>query len=91
MNTMNKTEAPIPAVPLARRVMRRITKFFEHKHRWIDSGFNQWSIATEQRCNCGAYRHHLWVDVRGNNIDWREGRHPKAHNMEVSGCLPKDK
>lgn len=56
-------------------------KLFAHRHKWIDSGWNQWSIATEQRCKCGTYRHHLWNDVRGDEIIWREGRHPNAHNV----------
>lgn len=65
-------------------VLNRAKTLFAHKHRWIDSGWNQWSIATEQSCKCGAYRHHLWGDVRGDDISWRDGKHPKAHNAQIN-------
>jgi len=63
-------------------ILRKVKKLFAHKHKWKDSGWNQWSIATEQRCRCGAYRHHLWHDVKGDDIEWRDGKHPKAHNVD---------
>jgi len=66
-------------------ILHKVKNLFAHKHRWIDSGWNQWSIATEQHCKCGVYRHHLWDDVKGAGVSWRDGRHPKAHNVELTG------
>ena len=66
-------------------ILNKAKKLFSHRHGWKDSGWNQWSIATEQRCKCGAYRHHLWTDVRGDDIAWRDGKHPNACNVELRG------
>ena len=51
-----------------------LKKLFSHRHRWIDCGWNAYSIAIEQRCKCGAYRHHKWDDVKGRDIAWRDGK-----------------
>lgn len=53
---------------------------FTHRHTWTGSAWNQYGVEVEQRCKCGARRHHLAVDFRGLFEDpvWRDGRHPNA-------------
>jgi len=57
-------------------MIKLIKKIFAHRHKWIDCGWNQWSIAIEQRCKCGQYRHHLWTDIKNGKPAWKEGMHP---------------
>ena len=44
-----------------------------HTHRWRDSGWNVYGICIEQRCSCGAYRHHVFDDLVGE-YPWRVGQ-----------------
>lgn len=54
-----------------------IANVFRHRHRWTDTRLNCFGITIEQRCRCGAYRHHLFSDYRGwDEPLWREGKHP---------------
>ena len=61
--------------------MRLVSLLFKHRHRFYeDTRYNPYGVATEQRCKCGAYRHHLVGDLHGippgGEPRWRDGRHP---------------
>lgn len=62
------------------RVVRRLVAWL-HVHRWEETLWNAWSIGVEERCRCGQYRHHLFVNRRGfcEEPDWQPGRHPNRH------------
>lgn len=53
-----------------------------HRHRWRDTRINAFGIITEQRCQCGQYRHHTVADLTGvpmgGDLPWHSGRHPRA-------------
>jgi len=60
--------------------MKFLSKLFKHRHRWKDTRLNAFYIAVEQRCKCGAARHHLFEDWRGieREPNWRDGLHPET-------------
>lgn len=62
------------------RMVRRLVAWL-HVHRWEETLWNAWSIGVEERCRCGQYRHHLFVNRRGlcEEPDWRLGKHPNRH------------
>lgn len=52
-----------------------------HKHKWETTGYNRWMIEIEQKCECGACRHHCFSDMRWKpdgtmKIDWQDGPQP---------------
>lgn len=69
---------------------RWICKLFGHS--WNDYAWNAYMIVVEQRCACGAWRHHLHEDQNGfHEPNWRDGRHPftprEAVGREMRGFL----
>lgn len=62
------------------RMVRRLVAWL-HVHRWEETLWNAWGIDVEQRCRCGQYRHHLFVNRRGfsEEPDWQPGKHPNRH------------
>lgn len=69
---------------LLKRIFKR-----PHKHGWIENAWNPWCIAVEERCRCGAKRHHFMSDNTGigesQTINWRDGAHPIAEEMRRNG------
>jgi hypothetical protein len=67
------------AVRLHRVVRRLVARL--HVHRWEETLWNAWGIDVEQRCRCGQYRHHLFVNRRGfcEEPDWQPDKHPNRH------------
>lgn len=55
-----------------------IKNLFKHKHKWKDTRINRFFIATEQKCKCGEYRHHFWIDYKDGEPIWRAGKHPNS-------------
>lgn len=58
-----------------------------HRHRWIDSKFNKWGIAFEQKCKCGAVRHHGLDDFNWDTLKttWHDGPSKLALPREAAG------
>ena len=65
-----------------RRWMRRIVLHL-HSCRWEATRWNGYWIEVEQRCKtCGAFRRSLWDDHKGDEINWRDGKHPNRDNWK---------
>ena|SRR3990167_2772082 len=63
-----------------------------HRHRWQESRLNPYGMTTEEKCRCGAYRHHLAVDLDGvecgDEPRWRTGRHPANAALTAGEAVP---
>lgn len=63
--------------------MNALVRLF-HRHSWKDTRRNL-VVATEQRCRCGEFRHHMAADwarsVLGDEPRWHAGRHPANREM----------
>lgn len=57
-------------------------------HDWKETYYNGYMITVEEKCvRCGIYRHHFLEDNNGigEDIDWREGKHPnRPHDHDGS-------
>lgn len=61
--------------------LKNLLKRF-HVHQWEGTRYNGYFIEVESFCRCGAYRHHLWDDHRGEVILWRDGKHPNRDKIK---------
>ncbi len=56
-----------------------------HRHRWAETIWNSHGIAVEERCRCGAVRHHLFKHFNGigKEPSWQSGPHPHRERALV--------